>query len=88
MQHQQIERECFELAVIYFTAIWHRDITPMESDQLAQLVQIRCADADPDNVRRIAAGCAADLDYLDDYGEDFFMQLRIDHLRYHDLEGV
>ena len=81
MKNEQVFRHCFEESVIYFEAIWHRPITPMEADQLQLLVQQRTIGAEPIDIRRIAAGCAADLDYLDELGQDFFLTQNMDRDR-------
>lgn len=88
MRYNELSRQCFEEAVIYFEAIWHRRITPMEAEHLRVFVEQRSLGATPDDLRRIAAGCAAELDYLDDMGEAYFAATELDQQRLADLLGV
>lgn len=87
MIHSTMQRQCLEDAVLYFEAIWHRPITPMEIEQLEELVHVRTGSACEDEIRRIAAGCAADLDYLADEGEQFFVSAASDDDRFDTLMG-
>ncbi|QGG80090.1 hypothetical protein GH975_05685 [Litorivicinus lipolyticus] len=87
MIHSTLQRQCLEDAVLYFEAIWHRPITPMEIEQLEELVRVRAGNACIEEIRRIAAGCAADLDYLAEEGEQFFVSAGLDDERFDSLMG-
>lgn len=85
MMQSSMQRQCLEDAILYFEAIWHRPITPMEIEQLEALVQVRTESACDGEIRRIAAGCAADLDFLADEGEQFFVSAALDDDRFNTL---
>ena len=74
MTHNELEI-CLDMALARFEFLWARPITPMEFDQLLMMLELTDMVGD---LQSIADQCVADMESLEDVGQDYFAAREFD----------